>query len=365
MTEQQVFAIRRSRQAVIRPFAETYIFISLTAFGLTVVMTRLLLELTGYPQLGNSVLHIAHALWGGLLLFASGLVTLILANQSALTISAVLSGIGVGLFIDEVGKFITQQNDYFFAPAAPIIYSLFLVMVLLFLMLRRSRQGSPRACMYRALSGLFEVLDHDLDPYERKHLLAELAHGRQAAEPHIVLLADHLAIYLQDDALPLAEYQPGFWVRLSRRVRQLGEQVGRVNHYRLIKIATAGLSFNAFFTVVSLVWVTFAPPSAEQVLVARLLDALELPIHNPRWLLVLLGLQLAVGLLYLLALIWQLQRREEAGVDAAMLAALLSLTAAQMVTFYLSQFSSLLSLFGILALFLVMLAYRSWYLAEE
>ncbi len=34
----------------------------------TVIATRVYLELTGYPQLGNSVLHIAHALWGGLLL---------------------------------------------------------------------------------------------------------------------------------------------------------------------------------------------------------------------------------------------------------------------------------------------------------
>jgi hypothetical protein len=33
-----------------------------------VIVTRLFLALTGYPQIGNSVLHIAHALWGALLL---------------------------------------------------------------------------------------------------------------------------------------------------------------------------------------------------------------------------------------------------------------------------------------------------------
>ena len=36
---------------------------------LTVAVTRVYLELTGYPQIGNAELHIAHALWGGLLLF--------------------------------------------------------------------------------------------------------------------------------------------------------------------------------------------------------------------------------------------------------------------------------------------------------
>ena len=57
----------KTRRAVKRPFAETYILISLTAFALTVVVTRVFLELAGYPQVGNSVLHIAHAIWGGLL----------------------------------------------------------------------------------------------------------------------------------------------------------------------------------------------------------------------------------------------------------------------------------------------------------
>ena len=48
---------------------------------------------------------------------------LLFANRWALGTSAVLAGIGVGLFIDEVGKFLTQTNDYFFPPAAPIIYT--------------------------------------------------------------------------------------------------------------------------------------------------------------------------------------------------------------------------------------------------
>ncbi len=106
--------LNTTRTPVKRPFAETYILISLTAFALTVVITRVFLQLAGYPQVGNSVLHIAHAIWGGLLLFVAVLVTLLLANRWAVTASAVLSGIGVGLFIDEVGKFITQKNDYFF-----------------------------------------------------------------------------------------------------------------------------------------------------------------------------------------------------------------------------------------------------------
>ena len=47
------------------------LLISLVAFSVTVVITRIFLQLTGFPQIGDSVLHIAHALWGGLLLFIS------------------------------------------------------------------------------------------------------------------------------------------------------------------------------------------------------------------------------------------------------------------------------------------------------
>ena len=100
------------RTPVKREDAERYILISLTCFGLTVAVTRIYLQWAGYPQIGNAELHIAHALWGGLLLFLSTLLTLIVANRWAFSLSAVLSGVGVGLFIDEVGKFITQKNDW-------------------------------------------------------------------------------------------------------------------------------------------------------------------------------------------------------------------------------------------------------------
>jgi hypothetical protein len=74
------------------------------SFGVSVVGTRLYLEATGYPQIGNGTLHIAHVLWGGLLLFLALAVFLTFANRWSYSASAILGGAGVGLFIDEVGK---------------------------------------------------------------------------------------------------------------------------------------------------------------------------------------------------------------------------------------------------------------------
>ena len=69
------------RSGVRRPGAEQLILLSLVSFAATVIITRLFLELTGYPQIGNSELHIAHVLWGGLLLFVAALIPLLFLNQ--------------------------------------------------------------------------------------------------------------------------------------------------------------------------------------------------------------------------------------------------------------------------------------------
>ncbi len=79
------------RAPVKRQYAEYYILLSLISFAASVTLTRLFLELTGYPQIGNSELHIAHVLWGGLLLFIASLVPLIFANRWAYSLGAFLS----------------------------------------------------------------------------------------------------------------------------------------------------------------------------------------------------------------------------------------------------------------------------------
>ena len=115
----------------------------LVAFAATVIGTRWFLAWTGFPKIGGGDLHIAHALWGGGLLFVGALLPLIWFGRRLHLAAAVLSGMGMGLFIDEVGKFITTRNDYFYPAAAPIIYSTFLLSVLLFLWIRRLRPNDP------------------------------------------------------------------------------------------------------------------------------------------------------------------------------------------------------------------------------
>src|ERR1700761_6893046 len=91
----------------------------------TVLLTRSFLAAMGYPQVGGSKFHIAHVLWGGLLLTASVITMLALLSPAAKWVAAVLGGVGFGLFIDEVGKFVTKDVNYFYKPAIAIIYVCF------------------------------------------------------------------------------------------------------------------------------------------------------------------------------------------------------------------------------------------------
>src|SRR5215510_14647804 len=110
--------------------AMTYLVSFLVMTVATVLSIRAILAATGYPQLGGNGLHIAHAVWGGLVLAVGVVVLLSFVGPVVRPVAVVVSGIGFGLFLDEVGKFVTSTNDYFFRPAVAIMYVLTVLLVL-------------------------------------------------------------------------------------------------------------------------------------------------------------------------------------------------------------------------------------------
>ncbi len=141
------------------PFARSYFGEDLledflVAAVSSVLLLRLYLFLTGFPQLSFGSFHIAHMLWGGLLMLVSIFMALGFLSRPAHEWAAILGGIGFGAFIDELGKFLTQDNDYFFQPAIAIIYVLF---VLIYIWIRTifSRRSLSRA---ERLANAFELM---------------------------------------------------------------------------------------------------------------------------------------------------------------------------------------------------------------
>ncbi len=113
----------------------------------TVLFTRALLAATGYPQVGGSSLHIAHVLWGGLLLLAALISAIAFLSPAAKPLAAIVGGVGFGLFIDEVGKFVTKDVNYFYRPAIAIIYVSFVVLFGVIRWLTRSRFSAEEATL--------------------------------------------------------------------------------------------------------------------------------------------------------------------------------------------------------------------------
>jgi hypothetical protein len=113
----------------------------------TVLFTRALLAATGYPQVGGSKLHIAHVLWGGLLMLAALIAVLGFLSPTVPPLAAVVGGIGFGLFIDEVGKFVTKDVNYFYRPAISIIYVAFVFLFGVIRWLARRRFSAEEATL--------------------------------------------------------------------------------------------------------------------------------------------------------------------------------------------------------------------------
>ena len=148
-----------------RDHAERYLFLVIAGFAVSVAATRWFLDATGYPKVGGGGLHVAHMLWGGLLLVVAATLPLVFVGRRVLLLSAVAGGVGVGLFIDEIGKFITESNDYFFAPAAPLIYSAILLMAAIWLIVaRRGQPASAHEDVQAGVEALREAVDGQLTP---------------------------------------------------------------------------------------------------------------------------------------------------------------------------------------------------------
>jgi len=149
--------LRRSSRLVWAGDAEGHLWAFVLSGIGTVLATRAYLEIAGYPKLGGGSLHIAHVLWGGLFMAAGLAVAVTFLGRPARAWAAILGGVGFGLFIDEIGKFVTARTDYFYHPAAGLIYLAFAGLVLLVWWVRGrgepSSQERTAAALQLALVG--------------------------------------------------------------------------------------------------------------------------------------------------------------------------------------------------------------------
>ena len=141
----------------------------------TILCIRTQLWLTHYPQLGGHGLHIAHLLWGGLLMVIALAILLSLLGRRARWPAALIGGIGFGFFIDELGKFITADNNYFFKPAAGLIYLVFITLFLISRAYQRHRGLNEAERVRNAIELIGEAAIGPLREGSRRRALSLLA----------------------------------------------------------------------------------------------------------------------------------------------------------------------------------------------
>ncbi len=334
------------RRPVRREGAEQYLFLTLVSFAVTVMATRVYLELTGYPRIGGGELHIAHALFGGFFLFAAALLPIVLAGRRVYRTAALLGGIGIGLFIDEVGKFITTRNDYFYPAAAPLIYATFLLAVLVYLRVRRRTQPDPRSLLLTSLQLIEEAVDDDLQDDERDALMSRLSAAAVAAPlEEQRRLASALLAFIQSQELSIApdqisRLQPLYDWWAERRDHWIGGRGARA-------VLQVALFISGIRAVIALGFAVSHLGGIDPDTSTRLfsLDMLHLVVEGVAGALLLSG-----------SLLMALRGQDRLGSSLAEFGLLVSLALADLASFYLRQFATIevalfhgLLLFGVVA----------------
>jgi hypothetical protein len=355
---QATTAKRRNRQRVVqREAAERYLRITLLSFAATVGLTRLYLSATNYPTIGSGDIHIAHVLWGGLLLYAAALLPLLFANRRILTISALLTGAGMGEFIDEVGKFITTKNDYFYPPAAAIVYALFLLTIVLFLRVQRVSRARARDELTHVFEDLWEAMDGGITPREQERLNRRLGIAAEAApsERHAEL-AHTLRAFVESEA-KRPDAPADAPERAPNRLLQAVNRMFAPRYLRALLIA--GLFGIGLLTLKNPVTVWFGewlPGGFADFLSALHMGRQVEASAAPWWFSMRLTLEVAVGVLLLISAgLLTSKKRVRQGTAAGSLSLILSLTTISVLLFYFEQFSTIITT-GIQFLLLIGLA---------
>lgn len=207
--------LRFTRSIDIGPLQDTFL---IAAVGMIIVI-RLQLWATNYPQLGGGGLHIAHLLWGGLFMLIAIMLLVSLVGRGWRQPAAVIGGVGFGFFIDEFGKFVTEDNNYFFKPTAACIYVIFIVLYTVTRLVRRRWGFSERERRVNAVDLLKDAAGRGLTAADKERALALL----DDAGPHP--LVEPLRRLLHDtEALP--EPPPSRLTTLARAARD--------RYYRLV-----------------------------------------------------------------------------------------------------------------------------------
>lgn len=358
---------RKNRSLVIRNDATRTLFLTLLSFAVSVTLTRVFLHLTNYPKLGSGYLHIAHVLWGGLFMFIAIIFLILYSNRWVRSLAGALSGVGVGLFIDEVGKFITMSNDYFAPAAAPIIYAFFLLTILVYLVVRRTPRDNVRALSYEVIDQLKELLDNDLSNVEAASIYRKLEIIKESKDNHeLAMMSQHLLNFFNEKDVKLPQHRLSWYEKIEFFFQ---EQVFVIlTRKRMAFILVLGLMGWGIWSLYFPMTLFLNRNNLEQIrfIIEEFLSKRMLYTTAPQFLLNLrIGFAAALGMLMIISSILLALRKDKIATQLAFWALLISLTISNLLLFYFDQFVTILYASIEFLLIIMILSYQKRYLGEN
>ena len=193
----------------------------------TLLVTRYFLQLFGWPTISFGVWHIAHANWGGMLMVIGMMLVLIFHGEKIRKTAAIVAGMGWGLFIDEVGKYITKNNNYWFQPAIIIIYISFIILYLIYRHLETNQPKDTKTLLYAAINKLEDSAENELTEKEKQKTIKNLEKIiKKEKDLNVKNLAKELKIFFE---------------------KQETKKINKSDWWRILIAKTGYYSYNKFF----------------------------------------------------------------------------------------------------------------------
>jgi len=242
-----------------RPLRNDDALLFLESFIVAAVVSLLsihwFLALTGFPKVGGGGLHIAHMLWGGALMLAALLLLFAYLGRPTQHVAAVIAGLGFGTFIDEIGKFVTADNDYFFRPAVALIY---VILVSLFIA-GRTLVGHRALSQREALANALDLLQARIDGPIEDDDQARIERLLGQADPRSELVAS-IRRYLVE--LPKRPDVKAWWETIPRWIEDVYHRIAVDPRFARL-LTAAVIVYAAIAVTASLLVVVAAQPEGE------------------------------------------------------------------------------------------------------
>lgn len=316
---------------------DQYLFNILITAIATVLLTRLYLDLAGYPTIGGDFLHLAHVLWGGVFMILAAILAVSFHGKITRVWSSILAGIGFGLFIDEVGKFITHDNNYFFEPAIVIMYLCFIGIFLIYNWTKNKKVTSPKGLLYNALELLEEVIEKDFQKHEKERMIHDLNQVIKSKEEPYSSIAKKIKAMIKP--MKTLEKKQNKWEKIWDRAKNLHKYFGRRPVFAGMTIL---LAINGIASIINGIVTIFSVFLRREDLLQQI--GVE-NLNNPT--VYALGISLLSALisafLVIKGIYWLLKKQRMRALHLFRVGLLIRILVTHLFTFYYEQFGATLS----------------------